>query len=243
MYLKIAVLNNSGNVGKSMVCDTFLKPRIPGIEVIKIETINSDGTADEKIAAKNIKQVFEKIDSIDTALIDVGSSNIETFMENLSKLEGAHEDIDYFFIPTTPKPKQQIDTITTVQSLMELGVEADQIKIIFNFNDSDFKTSEIYPIIFESDLSKKLKLNKISNVFTINENPVFDMIGEMGASFIDILHDPRDFKTLIRETKDKEKRAVLSHQRSANRLAKGFEKKLDLTFSKLFSACEIALEA
>ena len=243
MFLKIAVLNNSGNVGKSMVCDTFLKPRLPGIEVIKIETINSDSTNDEKIPAKNIKQVFEKIDSVDAALIDVGSSNIETFMMNLSKLEGAHEDIDFFFIPTTPKPKQQVDTITTIQSLMELGVDIEQIKIIFNFNDPDLKTSEIYPIIFDSVLSKKLKLHKISNVFTISENPVFDMVGEMATNFTTILNDQRDFKALIRATQDKEQRAILSHQRSANRLAKGFEKELDLTFSKLFSACEITQEA
>lgn len=44
MYLKIAVLNNSGNVGKSTICQTVLKPRLPESEIIRVETINSDGT-------------------------------------------------------------------------------------------------------------------------------------------------------------------------------------------------------
>jgi len=40
MFLKIAVLNNSGNVGKSMICDNLFLPRIPNSEVLKIETLN-----------------------------------------------------------------------------------------------------------------------------------------------------------------------------------------------------------
>jgi len=239
MFLKIALMNNSGNVGKSTVCDNLFFPRIPSAKKIKIETINSDDSDDEKTAAKDIKKVFELIDSTDVAIIDVGSSNIENFMNNLKKLEGSHEEIDYFFIPTTPKPKQQLDTLTTVNDLMDLGVEPEQIKIIFNFYDSDYQIEQLYPVIFESDIHKILKLNNKINVFTINENPVFDMLGEMGFSFTEIANDKRDFKALIRGTKDQAKRAELSHQRSAYRLAQGFIKELDNTFERINASCKL----
>lgn len=241
MFLKIAIMNNSGNVGKSMVCDTFLKPRIEGAESIKIETINSDGSNDETISAKNFKAVFERIDSTDTAIIDVGSSNIETFMKNLSRLPDAHQDIDLFLIPTSPKPKQQADTIATIHSLLGLGVNKERIKLIFNFYDVEFSPQQLYPIIFENEIAKMLELDDFQNITTIPDNPVFDMLGEIGISFTEIANDKRDFKALIRGTEDREERALLSHQRSAQRLARGFIKELDTAFDKIQGAFDVAV--
>ena len=40
--MKIAVINFSGNVGKSTVARHLLAPRLDGAEVIAIESINSD---------------------------------------------------------------------------------------------------------------------------------------------------------------------------------------------------------
>ena len=45
--MKIAVINFSGNVGKSTIARNLLAPRIPDAEVFAVETINSDGTEDE----------------------------------------------------------------------------------------------------------------------------------------------------------------------------------------------------
>ncbi|MEA7619001.1 transcriptional regulator, partial [Salmonella enterica subsp. enterica serovar Virginia] len=46
MNIKIAVVNNSGNMGKSTICDSLLLPRLEGAKVVKVETINTDGTND-----------------------------------------------------------------------------------------------------------------------------------------------------------------------------------------------------
>ncbi len=239
MYLKLAIMNNSGNVGKSMICDTLFAPRIPNAEKVKIETINSDGTEEETISAKNIKKVFELIDSKDVCLIDVGASNIEVFMSNLNKLEGSHEEVDYFFIPTTPKPKQQTDTISTIDDLLDLGVEPERIKLIFNFYDPDFPIETLYSVIFESQHYKTLNLKNKANIFKIEDNPVFDMLGEMGIAFTEIANDTRDFKTLIRGNKDAKQRARLSHERSAFRLSQGFVKSLDKTFESVNDVCDL----
>ena len=241
MYLNIAVMNNSGNVGKSMICDNLLKQRIPNANLIKIETINSDGTTDKTISAKNIKHVFEQIDSSDISIIDIGASNIENFTNNLKKLNGAHEDIDFFFIPTTPKPKQQTDTINTIEELLDIGVDVEQIKIIFNFYDDDITPQDLYSKIFNHPLAKELKLQNSNNIFTISDNPVFDMIGELGYTFTEIANDERDFKALIRSTDNKEERSQYSHLRSSQRLAQGFTKELDITFNKIMKSCGVNL--
>ncbi|MGF1873424.1 StbB family protein [Photobacterium indicum] len=242
MFLKIAVLNNSGNVGKSMICENLFLPRIPNVEILKIETINSDGTNDTKLSAKSIGEIFKRMESIDTCIIDIGSSNIETFMGNLDKIEGSIEDIDLFFIPTTPKQKQQRDTLTTIENLFELGVEPDQIKIIFNLFDPDFSIEKQFPIIIGAYETKDLTLNNPKNQFIIEESQLFEFLGETNKTYAESLNDSRDFKSLLRATKDKEERENLSVERMTHRFVKGFDKKLDLTFNNIIKACNIVIE-
>lgn len=243
MYMKIAVLNNSGNVGKSMICENLLLPRIPSSKILKIETINSDGTNDEKISAKSIDEIFKRIENSDVCIIDIGSSNIETFMYNLSEIEDSIEDIDFFFIPTTPRRKQQDDTLTTIYNLLELGVQLEQIKIIFNLVDPAFLLNKQFQTIFEDDICNVLEINKEENQFTIEESQLFEFLGEIGKTYHAALNDTRDFKNLLRETKNKEERENLSVERMTHRFAKGFDKKLNNTFDKIIKSCNINIEA
>ncbi|MCR4240564.1 transcriptional regulator, partial [Escherichia coli] len=121
MYLKIAVLNNSGNVGKSTICQTVLKPRLPESEIIRVETINSDGTNDERLSAKDYDEIIKRIDDVDCTIIDVGSSNIEQFMVQMQEYQGSHDLIDYFIVPVTVQDKQQRDSIATINNLLDMG--------------------------------------------------------------------------------------------------------------------------
>lgn len=50
--MKIIVINFSGNVGKSIVAQHLLKPRMEDSTIIAVESINSDGTQDEKSKVK-----------------------------------------------------------------------------------------------------------------------------------------------------------------------------------------------
>jgi len=40
--MKLAVINFSGNVGKTTVARHLLAPRIPGCQVVAVESINAD---------------------------------------------------------------------------------------------------------------------------------------------------------------------------------------------------------
>jgi hypothetical protein len=43
-----------------------------------------------------------------------------------------HEEFDLILIPVTPENKQQIDTIKTVELLINYGINPDKVRIVFN---------------------------------------------------------------------------------------------------------------
>ena len=239
MILKIAFLNNSGNVGKSTICKNMFETRIPNAEIIKIETINSDGTNDEKLSAKDIVEIFERMDTTDIALIDIGASNIELLMEHFEKIEGSILDIDYFVIPTIDDRKIQDDTISTYNKLVNMGVDPECIKVIFNKVDSAQSLDKQFSVLFESDELEDLNLSDVDNQFIIEESQLFEMLGRTGFTYGDILNDKRDFRQLISAAETKEEKSILSKERMAFRLVSGFDKKIDKTFKKLISTTDI----
>ena len=132
--MRIAVVNNSGNVGKSTITQNMLLIENPDFEVLRVESINSDGKATgEKMTADDMMKVFKKIMGSDDIIVDVGSSNIEAFMYKMEHdFAGTCDYFDYFIIPVTPDLKQQNDTISIINALVEMGVDEEKIKIIFN---------------------------------------------------------------------------------------------------------------
>lgn len=120
--MKIAVINFSGNVGKSTVARHLLAPRIPDAQVLAVETINSDGTDDEAVKGKEFGELQEAMQLLDAAVVDIGASNVEAVMAVMRRFRKSHEDFDYYVVPTVPEKKQQRDTISTINALAELGV-------------------------------------------------------------------------------------------------------------------------
>ncbi len=229
MYLNIAVVNNSGNVGKSTICDILLKPRLEGAQVVKVETINSDGTNDEKISAEQFEDVLNKMDEHDCSIIDVGSSNIENFLLKMQEFKSSHEDIDYFLVPVTPSNKQQVDSATTIQNLMTLGIEPERVKVVFNMANKKLVVTKEYAE-FLSGIPSGISLSEYPVVF---ESTVFDLLAKIDRPFLDVLNDKRDYRSLIRQSESKEERSILSFERSAHRLVNGFNDELDQAFYAL----------
>ena len=77
--MKIAVVNFSGNVGKSTIAKNLLKPRINDAEIISVETINSAEVDGQQMKGSQFRQLSEQLLLTDSAIIDVGSSNIDGF--------------------------------------------------------------------------------------------------------------------------------------------------------------------
>nr|WP_014343781.1 hypothetical protein [Aliivibrio fischeri]AEY78179.1 hypothetical protein [Aliivibrio fischeri] len=79
--MKIAVINFSGNVGKSVISQHLLQPRMNDAKIIAVESINSDGTNNETIKGKEFADIMESISEMDDVIVDIGASNVEDFMK------------------------------------------------------------------------------------------------------------------------------------------------------------------
>lgn len=230
MYLKAAILNNSGNVGKSTICQAMLKPRLEDAEIIKVETINSDGTNDSKLSAKEFDEILKRIDDVDCTLIDIGASNIEQFMVQMLEFQGSHELIDFFIVPVTPQDKQQRDSIATIDNLMNIGIEEERIKVIFNMAEKDLDIEKQFAIFLANKTCKKIVGDNPSVVY---HNNIFTILTKAKLKYDDVYNDDRDFRSLIRAAASKEERQELSNLRTVKMLMNGFNSDLDVAFQNL----------
>ncbi|EGQ8399445.1 StbB family protein [Vibrio parahaemolyticus] len=229
--MKICVINFSGNVGKSVVSQHLLKPRLENSEIIAVESINSDGTNDEKIKGKRFSDIMDKVMEHDNAIIDVGASNVEEFIQQMNKAIGSHEEFDYFVVPTIFKNKQITDTVATIEALEEMGIEKERIRVLFNLINEDIILRKDFAAIFEND-----DLAVVNHNCVIQENELFNRLHEVEnfTSIADLVNDQTDYRALIQQTDDKSERLIYSRRLGLRRLATGVERMLDNTYKQLF---------
>lgn len=229
--LKIAVVNFSGNVGKSTIARHLLGPRLPKAVVVAVETINSDGAGEVMVKGSDFGRLQEDLLLEDCAIIDVGASNIEQFMSLMRMYRGSQDDFDLFVVPCVPELKQQKDTVECVKALSELGVEPSKIWIVFNMVDVGSDVAEVFePVLRFVEAEGKCRVDVRA---TIHKNEVFARLRGLPETIQSILDDPRDFKAEIKKTSVPDERLVLAEKLSIQRLAKGVQENLDEVFSVL----------
>lgn len=130
--MKIAVINFSGNVGKSTVARHLLLPRIDGAELIAVESVNADGGEVQALRGRQFGELQEYLQTVDSAVVDIGASNVEELLGLMQLYRGSHADFDCFVVPTVQALKQQQDTIATLVELARLGVPPSRVKLVFN---------------------------------------------------------------------------------------------------------------
>ena len=130
--MKIAVINFSGNVGKTTVARHLLMPRLPGAELVCVESINADDGQGQTLRGRQFGELQEYLQTVESVVVDIGASNVEELLALMRKYRGSQEDFDCFVVPTVPALKQQQDTIATLVELAQIGVPASRLKIVFN---------------------------------------------------------------------------------------------------------------
>jgi len=228
----VAVINFSGNVGKSTVARHLLAPRLNHARIIPVESINSDGTQDESIRGKQFGELQEALALMDDAVIDVGASNVEDFVNLMRQYKGSHEDYDYFVIPTVPKEKQQRDTIATLDALSDLGIPAKKLRLVFNMVELDDSPERLFSGLFEYHASEKNYTLKKDTVIHVND--IYGKLKGAEQSISDILNDPTDLKARLKTANDPEEKLHYSRLISIKRLAAGVSDELDGVFKTLF---------
>ncbi|MEO8924353.1 MAG: StbB family protein [Caldimonas sp.] len=233
--MKICVLNFSGNVGKTTVAAHLLQPRM-NAQLFSVETLNQDAEADgvdiERLKGDRFGDLQRKLQKLDAAIVDVGSSNVETFLALMGQYEGSQEDFDYFVVPTVSDKKQTADTVNTILALHRLGVEPERIKVVFNKVDITDDVTEEFGALFGLKAQGLVQLNEKA---ALQENEVFELIKDADLSLAAVIADQRDFRQAVRDAKTPAEQDEAINLLAIKRLSTTCARNLDATYAALFA--------
>ncbi|WP_348529353.1 StbB family protein [Pseudomonas syringae] len=233
--MKVVAINYTGTVGKTTICANVLSPRMPGAPIYAIESINETaenlGLDVEKLRGSKFRELFQKLMLEDQAIIDVGASNVEDFMNHLAGFEEAHDEIDYYVVPVTSGTKEQKETVSMIETLTAMGIPASKIRLIFNRVQSDVDT-EFSIVISYYNRSKTFTMNPQCAVF---ETELFDALSVKRISLSSLMADETDYKSMLKDkSADMHDREYWSDMYGLKLLARGVNRKLDVVFTELF---------
>ncbi len=229
--LKIAIVNFSGNVGKSTIARHLLSPRMPDAVVVAVETINADGAGEVTVKGGDFGRLQENLLLEDAAIVDVGASNIEQFMSLMRVYRGSQDDFDLFIVPCVPELKQQKDTVECVNALAELGVPAKKIWILFNMVEPQANVEEVFEPVLQFVTSQGKCQADVRAA--IEKNEVFARLRGRPETIQSLLDDATDFKAEIAKASTPEKKLAMAERLSTQRLAKGVQENLNAVFGVL----------
>lgn len=235
----VAVLSFTGNVGKTTLAVHLLAPRMPGAKVLSIETLNNDGQNDgvdaEKMRAAKFGEIQREILLHDgPVIVDIGASNVETFMKQLVAFSGAQVDFDLFVIPVLKDRKVQIDTVNTIEALAKLGVTRDRIRVVFNRLDVEDDPEAEFPALF--GFHDAQQLFTLFPVLVVRANEVYDRLKNQKRTLSAAMADKTDWRAAVRASKtDQDKENAIAMMQIVQ-LAGSAHANLDHVFANLVPA-------
>ncbi len=231
--MKIAVLNSSGNVGKSTITKEFLYPRLEDSLIVEIETVNASNINNENLNVKNyntndeIEELYFYAIESDNVIVDIGASNLSGFFEKVLDFEGFLEVFDYFLIPTVSTIKETEDTIKTIEFLKEIGVDEEKIKVLPNKVKKSVESE--FSILFKN---ATIEINP--NIF-IKESKLFSNLALLKSDIVSVYNSDLDcYKQSILEADSPQEKMRLIKMDMSNRMAHTIIKNFDDNFRLLF---------
>lgn len=229
--MKIAVINFSGNVGKSTVARHLLQPRVDGAELVTVESLNADESQAQTIRGRQFADLQEYLQTVDNVVVDIGASNVEELLELMRQYRGSHEDFDAFVVPTVPAFKQQQDTIATLVELSRIGVPPARIRLLFNMVDEGPELARsFHPVL--SFLSAH-PVARADTACRLGENEIYARARSTGMDLAALARDDTDYKALIAKAGDTAEKLALAQKLATRRLASGVLPELDACFEAL----------
>ena len=234
--MKVAILNYCGTVGKTTLAAHLLKPRMIEAPIMAIESINDDvsnfGLESEKLKGDKYMQIYKRLLVHDDCIIDVGASNVENFLDRMIKFEGSHEEIDVFIVPITPGQKEQRESVSTIASLLEIGITVDKIRVILNRVQDEPRAE--FVTVFGAANKLGFDLNENCSVY---ENEVYDLLNKRSKTIDSVLNDQTDYKAKLKKAitdEDDREINVCTDFIALKSLSSGAKRNLDIVFSEIF---------
>lgn len=236
--MKIAVLNYTGSVGKTVVASHLLAPRLNNAQIFAIESTNETagdlGLDVDQLRGEQFGKLFRDLLILDDAIVDVGASNIEEFLAHMARYEDSHAEIDLFVLPVVATGKAQRETIKTVTALAGLGVDSGRIHVLFNRVEGAVE-DDFLPLLVYAQKSGEFVANTEVVIF---ENDVFELLSEQRTTIGDVLADTTDYRQQLRQADRNNKKQIshLSNMHTLQALARPVNRQLDRAFNALMGA-------
>jgi len=238
--MKLTVINFSGNVGKSTVARHLLAPRIPGCQVVAVESINANDGQPLTIRGRQFAQLQEFLHTVTDVVVDVGASNVEDLLALMRRYSGSHTDFDGFIVPTVPVRKQQQDTAATLAELARIGVPPERMRLVFNQIDDDTSIDEVFDTLLAYCAATGVVQPRSAACMRTNE--VYTLVRCTGQSLLELAADATDYKAAIAKAGSASDKVVLAQKLAKQRLARGVIPELDACFAALELPSRVALE-
>jgi hypothetical protein len=229
--MKIAVINFSGNVGKSTVAKHLLLPRIPGAELVAVESLNAGEGQDQSLRGRQFGALQEYMQTVDSVVVDIGASNVEDLLHLMRKYRNSHEDFDCFVVPTVAARKQQQDTIATLVELSRLGVPPSRLKLVFNMVEDGADVAEVFEIMLGFVAEHPIAEANIA--CTLGANEIYQRVRGGDIDLTELVRDQTDYKALIAQAPSALQKLTLAQKLANRRLASGVLPELDACFAAL----------
>jgi hypothetical protein len=209
LFLRIAIINISGNTGKTTVAMHGVDNALPDAEIICVESLNEipkiDGQNLTTLKAEEADKLFEKMlisRNRENLIADIGSSVVEQLLARMVEYDEVHEEFDLILIPVTPENKQQIDTIKTVELLINYGINPDKIRIVFNRAPKSQDYRDVFLPVIKYLEEKGYERMDVGAV--IWETDFFDKLNRKGLSLNALLAEDYDAYDAILDSPDPE---------------------------------------
>jgi hypothetical protein len=233
--MRIATISISGNVGKTTLAKNLFYPRLPGADIFEIETLNSGiklkSASVKSLRASSYGALVDSIMLSESAVIDIGASNIEGVLKEMQELDGSHEDFDFFVIPIVKDRKVIEESVKTALLLSGLGVPGEKIKMVFNRFPKDMDLQEVFGQVFKIANDGKFSASKDAVIY---ENPVYAELNKLEISLHELNEDKTDYRALLKEAKNEKEQKHCLAMIANKRRATSATQNLDVVFNALF---------
>lgn len=229
--MKLAVINFSGNVGKTTVARHLLAPRIPSCQVVAVESINADDGQSVTIRGRQFAQLQEFLQSVDNVVVDIGASNVEELLKLMRRYRDSQEDFDGFVVPTVPARKQQQDTAATLAELARIGVPPARLRLVFNQVDDDSPIDRTFNTLVAYCASSGFAQPRPAAFISYNE--VYALVRGTGQTLAELAADRTDYKAEIAKAASQSDKLALAQRLATQRLARGVIPELGACFAAL----------
>lgn len=229
--MKVAVINFSGNVGKSTIARHLLLPRLSGASLVSVESINADDEQGQTLRGRQFAQLQEYIQTTDSVVVDIGASNVEDLLVLMRKYQGSQEDFDCFVVPAVATLKQQQDTIATLVELARIGVSASRLKLVFNMVEDGVQVADAFDTLLA--FVNERRIASADPRCRLGTNEIYERLKGTGTTVAELTRDKTDYKALIAKAKGTEEKLALAQKLATRRLASGVLPELDVCFAAL----------